>query len=68
LLRFAVNERQVQRVLDDYRRCYNRTRTPLSLKKEAPADPACAVPTFGRVASVLAGCISGMIGLLLEIR
>jgi transposase InsO family protein len=48
----AVNERQVQRVLDDYRRYYNRTRTHLSLKKDAPDGRAVASPALGRIVSM----------------
>jgi transposase InsO family protein len=33
----AINERQLQRVLDEYVRYYNATRTHLSLDKDAPA-------------------------------
>jgi transposase InsO family protein len=48
----AVNERQVQRVLDEYRRYYNRSRTHLSLKKDAPEGRSAANSAFGRVVSV----------------
>jgi hypothetical protein len=48
----AVNERQIQRVLDDYRRYYNRTRTHLSLKKDAPDGRAVASPALGRAFSM----------------
>jgi hypothetical protein len=48
----AVNERQVQRVLDEYRRYYNRTRTHPSRKKDTPEGRARAVPTLGRIVSV----------------
>ena len=47
----AVNERQVQRVLDEYRRYYNRSRTHLSLKKDAPEGRIVVFPTFGHVVS-----------------
>jgi hypothetical protein len=47
----AVNERQVQRVLDEYRRYYNRTRTHLSLKKDAPDGRIVALPSLGRIVS-----------------
>ena len=48
----AVNERQLQRVLDEYRRYYNRTRTHLSLKKDTPEGRAVAVAPFGGVVSL----------------
>jgi transposase InsO family protein len=48
----AVNERQVQRVLDGYVCYYNRTRTHLSLKKNTPEGRAVASPARGRVISL----------------
>jgi transposase InsO family protein len=48
----AVNERQVQRVLDEYRRYYNRTRTHLSLKKDTPDGRSAVGSGFGHVVSV----------------
>jgi len=48
----AVNERQTQRVLDEYQSYYNRTRTHLSLKKDAPEGRAAVNSVFGRVVSV----------------
>jgi len=47
----AVNERQLQGVLDDYRWYYNRTRTHLSLKKDAPDGRVVALPSLGRIVS-----------------
>lgn len=47
----AINERQVRRVLVDYRRYYKRTRTHLSLKKDTPESRAVASPSKGRVIS-----------------
>jgi hypothetical protein len=48
----AVNERQVQRVLDDYRQYYNRTRTHLALKEDAPDGRIVASSPVGRVVSM----------------
>lgn len=47
-----VNERQIERVLDDYRRYDNRSRTHLLFKTDTPDGRAVALPLFDRIVSV----------------
>ena len=48
----ALNEHQLQRVLDSYVRYYNRTRTHLALAKDTPEGRRVATPVSGRVVSI----------------
>jgi putative transposase len=45
----VLNERGLQRVLNAYLAYYDRSRTHLSLAKDAPASRAVSPPTAGRI-------------------